>query len=221
MNLRRLVVVVSCLHPIAVLRCRRVWPEHTRTPPGACNPRLFYSSPMLRKLLLGLLVVVGGLGIGTYARYRIWLGNTIERLESESSVVGTARGDIEYRAWGDDGPTILFLHGYGATHRVTRRSRLATVAVGYADGYLRSLSNRGSGFIGDVRVPVVGRISMDLTTFDVTDVPAGDARPGAYIDLIGPHHGVDELAAEAGTIGYEILTGLGPRFHRRYVGGED
>jgi alanine racemase len=116
----------------------------------------------------------------------------------------------------DSGQTV----GYGATHRVTRRSRFATVAVGYADGYLRSLSNRGSGFIADVRVPVVGRISMDLTTFDVTDVPEADVRPGAFMELIGPRHGVDELAAEAGTIGYEILTALGQRFDRRYVGGE-
>ncbi len=111
--------------------------------------------------------------------------------------------------------------GYGATHRVTRAGRLATVAVGYADGYLRSLSNRAHAMIGDVRVPVVGRVSMDLITLDVTAAPPRAARPGEWVDLLGPGHGVDALAAEAGTIGYEILTALGQRYHRVYVGAPD
>ncbi|MBF0561182.1 MAG: alanine racemase [Alphaproteobacteria bacterium] len=106
--------------------------------------------------------------------------------------------------------------GYGATHRVAGRGRVATVAVGYADGYPRSLSNRGSGFLGTVRVPLVGRVSMDLVTFDVSAVPETLARPGGMIDLIGPLNPVDAVAALAGTIGYEILTSLGQRYHRRY-----
>jgi alanine racemase len=109
--------------------------------------------------------------------------------------------------------------GYGAAGRIRRGGRLATVAVGYADGYPRSLSHRGSAFIGDTRIPVVGRISMDLAIFDVTGVPEDRLRPGALVDLIGPHHGVDDLAAEAGTIGYEILARLGRRFRRVYIGG--
>ena len=108
--------------------------------------------------------------------------------------------------------------GYGATHRFTRPSRLATVAVGYGDGYLRSLGNAGTGFVGDVRVPLVGRVSMDLVTFDVTDAPESATRPGAMIDLLCDRHDVDALATEAGTIGYEILTALGRRYHRRYIG---
>jgi alanine racemase len=60
---------------------------------------------------------------------------------------------------------------------------------------------------------------MDLAIFDVTGVPEDRARPGSFVDLIGPHHGVDDLAAEAGTIGYEILAGLGRRFRRVYIGG--
>ncbi len=111
--------------------------------------------------------------------------------------------------------------GYGATYQVPRRGRIATVPVGYADGYLRSLSNRGSAFIGDIRVPVVGRVSMDLITLDVSDVPAALARPGARVELIGPHYTVDDLAADAGTIGYEILTSLGRRFSRRYPEGPE
>jgi alanine racemase len=109
--------------------------------------------------------------------------------------------------------------GYGATHRIEGPGRIATVPVGYADGYLRSLSNRGTGYIGDVPVPVVGRVSMDLITLDVTHVPESQATVGAMVDLIGPHNPVDRVAAEAGTIGYEILTGLGARYHRAYVGG--
>jgi len=107
--------------------------------------------------------------------------------------------------------------GYGASHRVVRRGKIATVAVGYADGWFRSLGNRGHGVIGGFKVPLVGRVSMDLTTFDVTDVPAPLIHPGALIDLIGPDITVDEVAAEAGTIGYEVLTALGRRHHRRWL----
>lgn len=109
--------------------------------------------------------------------------------------------------------------GYGATHRIRRKGRLATVAVGYADGYLRSLGNRGHAVIGGVRVPVVGRVSMDLITIDVSEAPDHLVRPGGMVDLIGPGHSADDLAAEAGTIGYEILTSLGRRYARRYIGG--
>jgi alanine racemase len=113
----------------------------------------------------------------------------------------------------DQGETV----GYGATHRAGRKARLATIAVGYADGLMRCLSNRGHGFVGDNRVPLVGRISMDLTVFDVTNVPPSDLGPGAAIELIGAATTIDDLAEAAGTIGYEILTSLGPRLHRRYL----
>ena len=109
--------------------------------------------------------------------------------------------------------------GYGATHLAGGRETIATVAVGYADGYLRALSNRGSGYIGEIRVPLVGRVSMDLITFDVSAVPESLARPGAMVDVIGPRNPIDLIAAEAGTIGYEILTSLGARYHRVYQGG--
>jgi alanine racemase len=107
--------------------------------------------------------------------------------------------------------------GYGASHRFTGPTRLATLAAGYADGYLRSLSGRGAAHIGGTAVPVVGRVSMDLITIDITQVP--EAKPGDMVDLIGPHQDVDALAEEAGTIGYEILTSLGRRYRRRYLGG--
>ena len=111
--------------------------------------------------------------------------------------------------------------GYGATHRVTRPSRIATVAAGYGDGYPRHLGNRGHGYIGGALVPIVGRVSMDLTTFDVTDVPEEATRPGMMIELLNERHTVDDLAREADTIGYEILTNLGKRYHRQYIGAVD
>ena len=107
--------------------------------------------------------------------------------------------------------------GYDATRRVPKGTRLATVAAGYADGYLRSLSNRGHGYLDGARVPVAGVVSMDLATFDVSKVPEAAARPGAHIDLICDRYTVDDLAEEAGTIGYEILTALGRRYERRYL----
>jgi alanine racemase len=106
--------------------------------------------------------------------------------------------------------------GYGATWVATRPTRIATVAAGYADGYLRALSGRASGLVEGICVPLVGRVSMDLLTFDVTDVLV--LEPGAMVRLIGGDgHGPDELAAAAGTIGYEILTALGARYLRRYL----
>jgi alanine racemase len=108
--------------------------------------------------------------------------------------------------------------GYGAAHRVTAKGRIATVGVGYADGYLHALTNRGHAYIGDIRVPVVGRVSMDLITLDVTQVPPALAAPDSLVDLIGPRCTPDMLAQDAGTIGYEILTSLGARYHRIYAG---
>jgi alanine racemase len=114
----------------------------------------------------------------------------------------------------DRGETV----GYGAAHRMDRPGRIATVAVGYADGWLRSASHRGSAGIAGRRVPLVGRISMDLMTFDVTGIDPALARPGSFVDLIDESYGVDAVAAAAGTIGYEILTTLGRRYHRLYRG---
>jgi alanine racemase len=111
--------------------------------------------------------------------------------------------------------------GYGATHSMDAPGRLATVAVGYADGWRRSLSPRGSGRLGGKRVPLLGRVSMDLAVFDISDVDPALARPGEFIELLGEDYGVDAAAADAGTIGYEILTALGRRYHRVYRGAPD
>jgi alanine racemase len=108
--------------------------------------------------------------------------------------------------------------GYGVTWTAPEPRRIATVAVGYADGYLRSLSGRASAFAGDTAVPLVGIVSMDTATFDVTDAP--EAVEGGFLELIGPRHPVDALAGQAGTIGYEILTSLGNRYARTYAGAQ-
>jgi alanine racemase len=111
------------------------------------------------------------------------------------------------------------LVGYGATWRAAAPARIATVAVGYADGFPRTLSNRAVAYAGDTAVPLVGIVSMDTVTFDVSSLPESEVpKPGGTVELIGERHPVDALAREAGTIGYEILTSLGGRYSRRYIG---
>jgi alanine racemase len=108
--------------------------------------------------------------------------------------------------------------GYGASFMAARPSRIATIAVGYADGYLRSLSGQGGAAYRGLMLPLVGRVSMDLITLDVTDVPG--LVPGDAVTLIGgAAPSPDDLAARAGTIGYEILTSLGARYRRAYGAG--
>jgi alanine racemase len=107
--------------------------------------------------------------------------------------------------------------GYGATYKISKNSKIATVSVGYADGYLRSLSNKSFAYLDGHKIPLVGRVSMDLITFDITNVPIGLCNIGAWIELIGPSHSVDDLAKEGSTISYEILTNLGARYHRVYT----
>jgi alanine racemase len=106
--------------------------------------------------------------------------------------------------------------GYGAAHVMDRPALLAIVAVGYADGWLRSLSHRGCGWFAGQRLPLLGRVSMDLATFDVSAIDPAKLHPGMMIELIGDCYGVDDAAADAGTIGYEILCALGQRYHRVY-----
>jgi alanine racemase len=108
--------------------------------------------------------------------------------------------------------------GVGYDHQwvAARPSRIATLPIGYADGYHRVLGNRAEVSIAGSTCPVVGRVSMDLITIDVTGCP--EAAIGDWCEVIGPAVPVEKLAALAGTNGYEILTSLGRRFHRRYLG---
>jgi alanine racemase len=104
--------------------------------------------------------------------------------------------------------------GYNATWRASVRRRIATAGIGYADGWKRSLSGGGHALFDGFPVPLVGRVSMDLTTYDVTDSPTLTA--GGWLELIGPGLSVDTVAEWAGTNGYEILTSLGARIARVY-----
>src|SRR6266571_5081084 len=111
--------------------------------------------------------------------------------------------------------------GYGAAWTARRNSRIAVVALGYADGLLRAGGGSdersgGSGIVAGKRCPIVGRISMDLLALDITDLPDGAARRGDLATLIGGELSIDDVAAAAGTIGYEVLTRLGPRCHLIY-----
>lgn len=110
--------------------------------------------------------------------------------------------------------------GYGLTFRTTRETRIATIPVGYADGWPRCLGNKGAAYIAGIRVPIAGRVSMDSITLDVTDVPAEHLYPGAPVELLGAHQGIDQVAADAGTISYEILTQLSRRYERVYLPSE-
>ncbi|UZK68801.1 hypothetical protein OKW76_12235 [Sphingomonas sp. S1-29] len=107
--------------------------------------------------------------------------------------------------------------GYGLTYQAPDLRRLATLAIGYGDGWPRSLSNTGAAWCGDIRLPIVGRLSMDSMTVDVTAMPPGSLRENDFVSLIGPNQTLDDVAADAGTIPYEILTRLGRRHARFYI----
>lgn len=109
--------------------------------------------------------------------------------------------------------------GYGASYVPEKDEILATVQLGYADGFLRHLSNKGKLYWHGHACPVVGRVSMDLTIISLENVPE-NIRPkqGDFIEVLGHNQSADDLADAAGTIGYEILTNLGRRYSRTYIG---
>ena len=106
--------------------------------------------------------------------------------------------------------------GYSATHVTTGPTRLATIVAGYADGLPRTLSGRGAAYCDGVRLPIVGRVSMDSIIVDISALPEGRLRLGSLVEILGPHQSLDDLARDAGTISYEILTSLGHRYQREY-----
>ena len=111
--------------------------------------------------------------------------------------------------------------GYSATWKAFRPTRIAVIAAGYADGIARKLSSHQPNgpaqvYLGGQRCPIVGRVSMDMMTIDVTDVPERKLAKATYAELFGKHITVDEAAGWAGTISYELLTHLGKRFARVY-----
>jgi alanine racemase len=111
--------------------------------------------------------------------------------------------------------------GYGAAWTAGRPSRIAVIAAGHADGFLRSAAGAKGRPAAEVviagrRCPIVGRVSMDVAAVDVTDLPEGNVRRGDFATLIGDGMTADQLAAGFGTVNYEVLTNLGRRYHRVY-----
>ncbi|WP_036240781.1 alanine racemase [Mesorhizobium sp. STM 4661] len=105
--------------------------------------------------------------------------------------------------------------GYGHAFHVTEPMAAATISLGYGDGWHRRAA--AAAFLDGVRLPFLGRVSMDSIILDISALPPGRLKAGDLVQLIGPSQTVDQAAGHAGTIGYEILTSLGHRFHRRYV----
>ncbi|MCR6725646.1 alanine racemase [Agrobacterium fabrum] len=109
------------------------------------------------------------------------------------------------------------LVGYGGSFTASVPTRLATIAAGYADGLPRSLSNRGAAWYNGVRLPIAGRVSMDSIILDISALPEGALTQGSLVQMIGPDQTLEDIANDAGTIAYEILTGLGRRYRRSYI----
>ena len=148
---------------------------------------------------------IGRPGIGLYG------GNPYAGEDNPMRCVATLEGEVLQVRNIPAGVPV----GYGATHVTGGDTVVAVVGIGYADGLPRDLSNRGQAAIGNVRAPIIGRVSMDLTLVDVTDLPP--VAPGDWMEFFGHSVGIDEVAAWADTISYEILTGVGNRVSRLYV----
>jgi alanine racemase len=147
-------------------------------------------------------------------------GNPVPGRDNPMRTVVELKGRVAQVRGVKKGDTV----GYGGVWSAKRPTRIAVVAVGYGDGYQRAASgtdkHRGAEVVVAARLcPVVGRVSMDLMTVDITDLPEGAVRRGDLVTLIGGPIGIDQLAARTGTIGYEVLTNLGRRYHRFYHRG--
>jgi alanine racemase len=106
--------------------------------------------------------------------------------------------------------------GYGGVHVTRQDARLPTIAPGYADGLPRSLSDRGAVYYEGVLLPIVGRVSMDSITVDISTLPKGTLALGSVAEVLGPNQPLEDMARDGGTIAYEIRTRLWPRYQRRY-----
>ncbi len=153
------------------------------------------------------------------AGYALYGGNPTPGSPNPMQSVAKLEVRIQQLRWIEPGTSV----GYNAQWTAQRRPRLATHLAGYADGLPRTAgaTDERAGaevMIAGKRCPLVGRVSMDLCVADVTEVPEAGVRAGDIAMVIGEDISVDELGARSGTIGYHILTSLGPRYHRRYIG---
>jgi alanine racemase len=148
-------------------------------------------------------------------------GNPTPGLANPMQAVALLEGTVMQVRTIAEGDTV----GYGATWQAQRDSRIAILGAGYKDGVPRALSSRAVDgpaqlFIGGRRCPVIGRVSMDMMAIDVTGLPADSVRRGTRAEILGRNISIDEAAAWAGTISYELLTRLGSRYARLYTGLE-
>lgn len=107
--------------------------------------------------------------------------------------------------------------GYGAGYTTTRPTKIATISSGYADGIPRNLAPPAGVWVGGQLLPILGKVCMDSFMVDATELEVGVLSEGQWVEFVGPHQGLEQLAKAAGTIGYEILTRLGRRYSRRYI----
>jgi alanine racemase len=147
-------------------------------------------------------------GIGLYG------GNVQNAPQNPFSVAAVLTGRVLQIRRIDRGDSV----GYGATYRAKRPTVIATVALGYADGLMRAIGNRGVASIAGVRAPVVGRVSMDLVTLDAGEVPPAELSTDAMAEFFGDTVSLEEAARAADTAAYEILTAFAPRVPRHYRG---
>ncbi len=147
-------------------------------------------------------------GIGLYG------GNVQNAAENPFKVAAVLTARVLQLRRIDRGESV----GYGASFRAKRPTVIATVALGYADGLMRAIGNRGHAAIAGVRAPIAGRVSMDLVTLDVTDVPTAALSTDAMAEFFGDTISLEEVAKAADTAAYEILTSLTPRVPRHYQG---
>jgi alanine racemase len=150
-------------------------------------------------------------------------GEAVNGMPNPMKPVVTAEARIIQIRAAKKGETV----SYGATVTLERDTKIAVAAAGYADGFHRAGGSgvalrqtgitAGAGAVGGHKVPILGRVTMDFTMFDVTDMPDGVLQANAWIELFGPTVALDDAARAAGTIGYELLTSLGARHSRHYL----
>jgi alanine racemase len=150
--------------------------------------------------------------------YALYGGNPTPGRPNPMRPVVTLTVAIQQIRWIEAGATC----GYNAQWTARRPTRLATLLIGYADGLPRGAGATDARPGAEVavagrRCALVGRVSMDLTIVDVTDLPEDVVRPGDPVEFFGPTIDLDDFATRSGTIGYHLLTSLGPRHQRDYV----
>jgi alanine racemase len=213
-------------HGIALLLSHLACAENPDHPLNTSQIQLFRDLHMLYSGVPASLVNSSGIFLGRAAHFDLGrpgaalygVNPTPGRANPMQNVVELTGRILQLRSVARD-ETV----GYGATWTAKRPSRIAIVALGYADGLIRAGSGTderpgGNAIVAGKRCPIAGRISMDLVCIDITDLPDGAVHRGDTATLIGADITVDDVAAAAGTIGYEILTRLGPRCHLVYRG---